>query len=54
MIGLETQINTELKGINIWLGTNKLNPTVTTTEFMIISFSYLLNTLTVTVTAVLL
>ena len=31
-IGLETQINTELKSINLWLRANKLSLTVAKTE----------------------
>ena len=37
MLGLETQINTELKSINLWLGANKLSLNVAKTEFMVIS-----------------
>jgi len=37
MIGLETQINTELTSINVWLRANKLSPTVAKTEFMVIT-----------------
>ena len=36
MIGLETQINTELKNINLWLRANKLSLNVAKTEFMVI------------------
>ena len=36
-IGLETQINTELKSINLWLRPNKLSLNVAKTEFMVIS-----------------
>ena len=37
MLGLETQINTELKSINLWLKANKLSLIVAKTEFMVIS-----------------
>lgn len=37
MLGLETQINTELKSINLWLKPNKLSLNVAKTEFMVIS-----------------
>ena len=37
MLGLETQINTELKSINLWLGANKLSLNVSKTEFMVIT-----------------
>ena len=37
MLGLETQINTELKRINLWLKANKLSLNVAKTEFMVIS-----------------
>lgn len=37
MLGLETQINTELKSINLWLRANKLSLNVAKTEFMVIS-----------------
>ena len=37
MLGLETQINTELKSINIWLKANKLSLNVAKTEFMVVS-----------------
>ena len=37
MLGLETQINTELKSINFWLKANKLSLNVAKTEFMVIS-----------------
>ena len=37
MPGLETQINTELKSINLWLRANKLSLNVAKTEFMVIS-----------------
>ena len=37
MLGLETQINTELKSINFWLRANKLSLNVAKTEFMVIS-----------------
>ena len=37
MLVLETQINTELKSINLWLRANKLSLNVAKTEFMIIS-----------------
>ena len=37
MLGLETQINTELKNINLWLRANKLSLNVAKTEFMVIS-----------------
>ena len=37
MLGLETQINTELKCINLWLRANKLSLNVAKTEFMVIS-----------------
>jgi len=36
MLGLETQINTELKSINLRLKTNKLSLSVAKTEFMVI------------------
>jgi len=36
MLGLETQINTELKSINLWLKSNKLSLSVAKTEFMVI------------------
>ena len=36
MLGLETQINTELKSINLWLKANKLSLNVAKTEFMVI------------------
>ena len=34
MLGLETQINTELKSINLWLRANKLIRNVAKTEFI--------------------
>ena len=37
MLGLEAQINTELKNINLWLRVNKLSLNVAKTEFMVIS-----------------
>ena len=37
MLGLEAQINTELKNINLWLRANKLSLNVAKTEFMVIS-----------------
>jgi len=37
MLGLETQINTELKSINLWLRANKLSLNVAKTEFMVIT-----------------
>ena len=37
MLGLETQINTELKSINLWLRAHKLSLDVAKTEFMVIS-----------------
>lgn len=37
MLGLETQINTELKSINLWLKPNKLSLNMAKTEFMVIS-----------------
>ena len=37
MLGLGTQINTELKSINLWLKANKLSLNVAKTEFMVIS-----------------
>ena len=37
MLGLEAQINTELKSINLWLRANKLSLNVAKTEFMFIS-----------------
>ena len=37
MLGLKTQINTELKSINLWLRANKLSLNVAKTEFMVIS-----------------
>ena len=37
MISLETQINAELKSINLWLKANKLSLNVAKTEFMVIS-----------------
>ena len=37
MLGLETQINTELKSINLWLRANKLSLNVAKTELMVIS-----------------
>ena len=37
MVDLETQINTELKSINLWLRANKLSLNVAKTEFMVIS-----------------
>ena len=37
MLGLETQINTELKSINLWLKAYKLSLDVANTEFMVIS-----------------
>ena len=37
MLGLETEINTKLKSINLWLRANKLSLNVAKTEFMIIS-----------------
>ena len=37
MLGLETQISTELKSINLWLKANKLSLNVAKTEFMVIS-----------------
>ena len=37
MLGLETQINTELKHINLWHRANKLGLNVGKTEFMVIS-----------------
>ena len=37
MLGLETQINTELKSINLWLKANKLSLNVAKTEFMVVS-----------------
>ena len=37
MLGLETQINTELKIVNLWLRANKLSLIVAKTEFVIIS-----------------
>ena len=37
MLALETQINTELKSINLWLRANKLILNVAKTEFMVIS-----------------
>ena len=37
MLGLETQINTELKNINLWLRANKLSLNVAKTEFMAIN-----------------
>ena len=37
MLGLETQINTELKSINLWLKANKLSLNVAQTEFMVVS-----------------
>ena len=37
MLALETQINTELKSINLWLRANKLSLNVAKTEFMVIS-----------------
>ena len=36
MLGLEIQINTELKSINLWLKANKLSLSVAKTEFMVI------------------
>ena len=36
MLGLETQINTELKSINLWLRANKLTLNVAKTEFMVL------------------
>ena len=37
MIGLETQINSELNGIKLWLRASKLSLNVSKTEFMVIS-----------------
>ena len=37
MLGLETQINTELKSINLWLKANKLSLNLAKTKFMVIS-----------------
>ena len=37
MLGLEAQINTGLKNINLWLRANKLSLNVAKTEFMVIS-----------------
>jgi hypothetical protein len=37
MIDLESQINSELKSINLWLRANKLSLNVAKTEFMVIS-----------------
>ena len=37
MLGLETQINAELKSNNLWLRANKLSVNVAKTEFMVIS-----------------
>ena len=37
MRGLDTQINTELKSINLWFRANKLSLNVAKTEFMVIS-----------------
>lgn len=37
MLGLETQIITELKSINLWLKPNKLSLNMAKTEFMVIS-----------------
>ena len=37
MIDLETQINNELKSINLWLRANKLSLNVAWTESMVIS-----------------
>ena len=37
MLGLETQINTELKNIHLWLKANKLSLIVGKTDFMVIS-----------------
>ena len=37
MLGLEAQINTELKNINLWLRANKLSLNVAKTEYMVIS-----------------
>ena len=45
MLGLETQINTELKSINLWFKANKLSLNVAKTEFMVISSRQKLQTL---------
>ena len=37
MLGLETQVNTGLKSINLWLRANKLSLDVAKTEFMVMS-----------------
>ena len=37
MIDLESQINSELKSINLWLRANKLSLNVAKTKFMVIS-----------------
>ena len=37
MLGFETQINTELKSINLWLRANKLSLNVAKTELMVTS-----------------
>ena len=44
-LGLETQINTELKSINPWLKANKLSLNVAKTEFMVISLCQKLQSL---------
>ena len=47
MLGLETQINTELKSINLWLKANKLGLNVAKTEFMVFSSRQKLQSLNV-------
>jgi len=41
-INLETQINTELKSIDLWLRANKWSFNVAKTEFMVISTRFIL------------
>ena len=45
MLGLATQINTELKSINLWLRANELSLNVAKTEFMVISLRQKLQSL---------
>ena len=52
MIDLETQINTELKSINLWLRANKLRLNVAKTEFMIIRSRQKLQSLNINVDGV--
>ena len=47
MLGLETQIITELKSINLWLKANMLGLNVAKTEFMVISSRQKLQSLNV-------